>query len=162
MTVIKNFVDVLEVAVRIERQGIQFYKKLSLNAKSPQTSDIFSFLAAEEEKHSGTFANMLEKLADYTPRYDYPGEYGLFLNYIASDILKRIEKANSFQDAANTDEALDYAIEFEKETILFYLELDSEKEFSEENRIILGDIVNEEIKHWKKLVSMKLNSFPAL
>ncbi|MGP8154418.1 MAG: ferritin family protein [Smithella sp.] len=56
----KKFADVLEVAVRIERQGADLYNKLSGRLKSTQAKDVFSFLAAEEEKHAGVFRKMLQ------------------------------------------------------------------------------------------------------
>jgi rubrerythrin len=53
MSALKSIADVLEVAIRIERQGITFYKKLYDLATSPQARDAFAVLAAEEE---GTFS----------------------------------------------------------------------------------------------------------
>lgn len=55
MSVFKDFSDVLEVAVRVERLGIELYKKLYDTVESPHAKSTFSFLAAEEEKHAGTF-----------------------------------------------------------------------------------------------------------
>ena len=66
MSEFKRFADVIEVAVRIERQGIQLYQKLRERISSPAVKDVFSFLAAEEEKHLGLFREMLDKVADYT------------------------------------------------------------------------------------------------
>jgi rubrerythrin len=88
----KNFADVLEVAVRIERQGADFYNKLSSKLKMSQAKDAFSFLAAQEEKHAGVFRQMLEKVIDNAPRFNYPGEYGLFIEGVASRLLDKIER----------------------------------------------------------------------
>ena len=91
-----NFADVLEVAVRIERQGVDFYNKLSSGMATPQAKDAFAFLAAQEEKHAGVFRQILEKVADYDPRFNYPGEYGLFIEGVASRLLDSMEKASGF------------------------------------------------------------------
>jgi rubrerythrin len=155
MSVFKEFADIVEVAVRIERHGTEFYKRLYDSTESHQAKSVFSVLAAEEEKHAGLFRTMLEKIADYTPRYDYPGEYGLFLNDIASDIVRKMERDGQDSNAVTTSEALDRGIEFEKETILFYLEMKSEGEFAEDKGHILLEIINQERAHWKKLQSLK-------
>lgn len=154
MSVFKNIVDVVEVAVRIERQGIQLYNSLSSSVKSPKAKDVFSILAAEEEKHAGVFRAMLEKIADYTPRYTYPGEYGLFIDDMASGILEKA-KRKAKAGAENVAKALDLGISLEKETILFYSELASDKRLGRTHKELLGKVIAEERTHWKKLVALK-------
>jgi rubrerythrin len=151
----KKFADVLETAVRIERQGIEFYNKLGSFVRSPQAKTVFSFLAAEEEKHAGVFRQMLQKVAEYLPRFDYPGEYGLFIEDVASHFLDKIEKAILSLPAADENEALDVGIELEKETILFYLEIKTESKLSPKEEKVLQKIIDEERAHWRKLVSLK-------
>jgi len=154
MSVFRDFADVLEVAVRVERLGIELYRKLYDTEESPHAKSTFSFLAAEEEKHAGTFRKMLEENANYTPRFDYPGEYGRFLNDYAASIVGKVEKAGSLMNRITINEALEMGIEFEKETILFYYELKSEGDF-ENNSEALQRIIDEERSHWRKLVSLK-------
>ena len=154
MFVFKNIVDVVEVAVRIERQGIQLYNSLSATVRSPKAKDAFSMLAADEEKHAGIFRAMLEKIADYTPRYTYPGEYGLFIDDMASGILEKA-KRKAKASAGNITKALDLGIGLEKETILFYSELASDKRLGKTHKEILGKVIAEERTHWKTLVALK-------
>ena len=155
MHVFKNFADLLEVAVRIERQGIDFYNRLSTTIDSSQAKDVFSFLAAEEEKHSGVFRMMLEKTADYAPRFNYPGEYGLFIDGVASRLLEKVRKVIGSLPSRNINEALDMGIEFEKESILFYTELKLEGGLDKANMETLQEIIDEERKHWLKLISLE-------
>ncbi len=154
MSHFKEFVDVLEVAVRIERKGLELYKRLYDTLQSPEAKGAFAVLAAEEERHAGTFRTMLGKIADYTPRYDYPGEYGMFLNEYAASILEKAEKSYAQLDPADFNAALDMGIMLEKETILFYLEI-KEEGFGKENAEVLQQIINEERSHWKKLLALK-------
>jgi len=151
VTVIKHFVDVLEIAVRIERKGLEFYRRLYDTIDSPKAKRVFSYLAAEEEKHAGLFVKMLEKTADYQPRYEYPGEYGLFLNEMAAGIIKNAGDRR----ATDLNDAIQAGIELEKESVLFYLELKQEGNFGRENEEILQAILDEERSHWKKLVSLR-------
>jgi rubrerythrin len=150
-----NFADVLEVAVRIERQGTDFYNKLSARLKSSQAKDAFSFLAAEEEKHAGIFRQMLQRVADYAPRFNYPGEYGLFIEEVASRLLDKTEKEMALLPADNENDVLNIGIELEKETILFYLEIKSESKLNQEESNILQAVIDEERLHWQKLLSLK-------
>lgn len=154
MSTFKDFTDVLEVAVRVERLGIELYRKLYETVESPQAKSTFSFLAAEEEKHAGTFRRLLDEKADYTPRFDYPGEYGLFLNEYAASIVRKVEKAGSLMEKTTINEALEMGIEFEKETILFYYELKNEGDMGK-NSDTLWKIIDEERSHWRKLTQLK-------
>ena len=155
MTAIRHFVDVLEIAVRIERQGMEMYRRFYEEAEAPQAKSVFSLLAAEEERHAGTFRTMLEKKADYTPRYDYPGEYGLFLNEMASSILKPAETRGP--GAADLNDALKRGVELEKDTILFYLEIKQEGHLEPDEAQIIQQLIDEERSHWKKLLALKGN-----
>lgn len=154
MSYFKEFADVLEVAVRIERQGLELYRRLHETVKSPDAKGAFAVLAAEEERHAGTFSAMLAKIADYTPRYDYPGEYGKFLNEYAASILDNAEKAFAQLDPVNFGAALDMGIALEKETILFYLEI-REEGIGKENAETIQQIIREERSHWKRLLALK-------
>ena len=151
----KKIADVLETSVRIERQGIEFYNKLASFVRSPEAQDLFSFLAAEEEKHAGVFRQMLQKVAEYSPRFNYPGEYGLFIEGVASRLLNKIEKDILSLPAGNENDALDVGIEFEKGSILFYMEIKTESKLSPKEEKILQNIIDEERSHWRKLVMQK-------
>jgi len=155
MLKVKNFADVLEVAVRIERKGGEFYNKLTSFVRSPEANAVFSYLAAEEEKHAGLFRQLLQKIAEYPPRYNYPGEYGLFIEGVASRFLDKAEKGVLSLTAANENDALDIGIELEKESILFYLEIKTESKLSPKEDKILQKIIDEERSHWRKLFSLK-------
>lgn len=155
MSVIKHSIDVLEIAVRIERKGIEFYRNLYEKTESPHARSVFSFLAAEEEKHAGTFGKMLEELADYVPRYEYPGEYGLFLSDVAAGILRTLERIGNAAPAATVNESIDLGIEFEKETILYYTELKLDTELGSKYEEMLKKLIDEERAHWRKLSQLK-------
>lgn len=146
MSIIKTPAEILETAIRIERKGVEFYKFLSENATSNAAQDVFSYLAAEEEKHIGVFRNMLDEVADYTPRYSYPGEYGQFLDELADSA---IDSLKNFQDALKTEdfeEAIKLGIKVELQSIVYY------SEFFELLPDKLDDtikkVVDEEKKHY--------------
>lgn len=153
MSVVKTPAEIVETAIRIERNGVEFYRYLSENAESNNARDVFSFLAAEEEKHIGVFRDMLDEVADYTPRYSYPGEYGLFLDELAASA---IDSLKNFQDALKAEgfeEAIKLGIKIELQSIVFY------SEFYELLPDNLSDtikkIIGEEKKHYLELKAIQ-------
>ena len=153
MSVVKTPAEIVETAIRIERNGVEFYKHLSENAESNDAQDVFSYLAAEEEKHIGVFRQLLDEVADYTPRYSYPGEYGLFLDELASSA---IDSLKNYQDALKTkgfDEAIKLGIKVELQSIVSY------SEFYELLPNGLSDtikeIIGEEKKHYLELKAIQ-------
>lgn len=155
MAKIDKISDLLEIAVRIERNGLDFYKALTSSAENPAAKDTFSFLAAEEEKHLGVFRKMLEEVAEYPPRFTYPGEYELYLEGVASRSIFTQEKMqdkkiNSCQDIS---QAVEVAMDFESQSILFYDELLGN--FQGQARKELDKVIKEEKGHFAKLADIK-------
>lgn len=149
MSVVKTPAEIVETAIRIERNGVEFYRYLSENAESNDAQDVFSFLAAEEEKHIGVFRDMLDEVADYTPRYSYPGEYGLFLDELADSA---IDSLKNYQDALKTkgfEEAIKLGIKVELQSIVFYSEFFALLPDRLEDSI--KRIIDEEKKHYLEL-----------
>lgn len=155
MAGVEKISDLLEVAIRIERAGVDFYRALSNNAASSAAKDTFSFLAAEEEKHIGIFRKMLERVADYAPRLNYPGEYELFLQGIASRSLSLLQKARDkdILSGQNASAAIDVALDLETESILFYTGmLDNFRETEKGN---INEVISEEKAHFVKLITSR-------
>ncbi len=148
-----NINDVVEAAVRIERSGMELYLKLYENSSISAARDVFNFLAAEEEKHIGVFRKLLESIADYSPRFKYPGEYEQYLEGIAYRMTETLKKGAAAVDVKNPEEAILIAIELEKMSIDFYT--DVQKQFSGAEIEIVQQIINEEKGHLSKLEAVK-------
>ncbi|HOT76981.1 MAG TPA: ferritin family protein, partial [Candidatus Wallbacteria bacterium] len=114
--------------------------------------DVFNFLAAEEEKHAGVFRKLLESVADYAPRYNYPGEYGQYLDGIASRMSEAVKKSTAALGAKNFSDAVKVAMELEKISIEFYT--DVKKQFEGDGAETVQQIINEEKGHLAKLESL--------
>jgi rubrerythrin len=155
MEKLEKISDCLEVAIRIERNGLDFYKDLSQSVQNSQARDTFSFLAAAEEKHLGVFRKMLEEVADYAPRLNYPGEYELYLEGVASRAVFTPDKMQDKKISSVKDisEAIALAMDFETASILFYNELLNN--FEKINKKYVSEIIDEEKGHFAKLVNIK-------
>ena len=136
MSIFKTPAEIVETAIRIERNGVEFYKYLSEKAENDDVKDVFSYLAAEEEKHIGIFRQMLEQVADYTPRYSYPGEYGRFLDELAASAINSLNNYEGAIKASGFEEAVTLGIKVELQSIVYF------SEFYE----LLPDKVNDAIK----------------
>jgi rubrerythrin len=153
MAKLQNITDILEVAVRIERNGVEFYKKLYDATKSSEAKEVFSFLAAEEEKHVGIFREMLDEIESYSPRLKYPGEYELYLDGIAARAVAVYQEAMDALSAGDFYQAINIGIDLEMESIVFYAEL--KERLGTEPTKMLDAVIQEEKSHLSKLEGIR-------
>lgn len=156
MTVVKKIEDVFEVAVRIERKGIEYYKLAHEKARSNAARDIYAFLVSQEEKHLGTFQRWLENAADYQPRFKYPGRYEAFYRDVANHALESLKNVEAALAAKSQGEALEIAKTVEAESIAYYEGM--LRAFSgEQEQRQLQQVISEEKEHLGKLESLGEN-----
>ncbi|MEE9615094.1 MAG: ferritin family protein [Thermodesulfobacteriota bacterium] len=151
--------EILEMAVDIEENGEKFYTAASDAATNPSLKELFTFLAEEEKRHVKFFTSLKKDASDAAlpGAFDpYPEEASLYLKALAdSKVFTAPEEGGGFAKAAeNETTALSYAIDMEKESLLFYFEL--QNAIREKDRKTLGEIINEEKEHLKKLTGMKM------
>lgn len=144
--------DIVEVAVRMERHATALYHRLARAAASPRARDVFSYLAAEEEKHLGAFRAILDRSAGYVARFEYPGEFELFLDGVAQRTLAGAIKENEALAAASIEEAVGVGIDLELGSIVFYGELAAQ--FGERERAPIDEIIRQEKGHLAKLQAL--------
>ncbi len=144
---IKNLENVLDLAVLIEQKGRDFYATCRAETDNPELTTLFSFLAAEEEKHLGSFRLMIEGLKpDSFQQDELVGEYGMFIEMIAGETLKHLTE----KPLTNVEEAVNRAIRFEKDTLLIYYDI--MKLLGVRGRGLIEEICLEEKKHLEKLI----------
>lgn len=147
--------DIMEIAMRIEENGANFYRFAVQLARDEETKKLFEHLAQEEEKHKSIFKNMLSGLERRDPPESYPGEYGAYLrNYADNNIIFTKEVMDKeLAGIKDTSSALDFAIRRELDSILYYQEI---KGFvAEKNHETIDQVINEERKHFKILSEQK-------
>lgn len=149
--------DIFEVAVRIERHSVELYLNLFRAVRSSRAKELFSILAAAEEKHLGQFRLLLERAAAYVPRYAYPGEYELFVDGMASRTLESFRDPERPLTAPSAVEALGIAMELETGVISFYSGFIGQ--FAGEDRRRVEELVAEEKEHLALLEEL-LRTYP--
>lgn len=115
-----NASDAVAAAVEIERRGYLFYKKVEAKADSPDTKEFFTFMAEEEKRHEGIFAAMLKRIGGLDlPTGSDDEEY---LQYVR-DLLDSHTLFLPEQEERAVKAPFQEAMRFEKDTLLFFLEL---------------------------------------
>jgi rubrerythrin len=146
--------EVFEVAIRIETNGEKIYRHALSLTEDPKTKSIFGHLADEEVKHRKTFQAMASQVAHYSPPEKYPGEYDAYVRAYAEQIVFAPEKMQAELARIKTvDDALEFAIQREIESILYYLEI---RNFvPETQRKEVDRIIDEERKHYLRLNDLR-------
>ncbi len=153
MSIFREPSEMLEIAIRIEREGIKFYTALSESVLSNAARDLFSFLAAEEEKHLGILRQILDQSADYTPQLSYPGEFGLFIEEFAAMAIRTFQTTDIRDHIKDYAEAIALGLQVEMETMLFYNEL--RDKFPKEREDTVNNIIEEERSHILELKTLR-------
>lgn len=151
--------ELVEIAIGIERNGAAFYRALAQKTENDKARAIYQHLADEEIKHQNTFQGMLRSVGSYQPPEEYAEDYRLYL--------KSLVDSSVFTDAAQAQrvaakvaseaEALDVGIWAEKDSILFYTEMQNLVKPAD-HQVIL-DIINQERGHLNQLTQLK-NTLP--
>ena len=147
--------ELLEMAIGIERNGMAFYQALADKTGNKDAKDIYNYLAGEEKKHLDTFQGMSDSLGQAKPPETYTDEYMLYLkslidNVVFSNVTEAQQKAGKISSEI---EALDTGIQAEKDSILFYAELQNLAR--ERDRKVVLNILDEEKKHLRQLSELK-------
>ena len=147
--------EIVEIGIRIEKNGRDFYNTLVGQSKNQEAVGIFKFLAGEEEKHISVFRKLLDSLASYEPPEAYPGESAAYMNALAGEYV--FTQDNKGQEAAkkiNTDlQAVEMAIGFEKDSIIFY---EGARQFLPEYDLkIVEALIDQEKSHLLQLTNLK-------
>ena len=147
--------EITKVAIEIEKNGYIFYQKAAKLSRSRPVSELFRGLAEEEIQHR-VFFEGLAKLIPHKPDAETtpPDEY---LSAIAdAAILQQRKGMKAVAEQRLTDqEALDIAVQVEKNAILYYTEL--LRFVSEKEKGMVEELVAEEKRHLTKLTSISNN-----
>lgn len=152
MPITYSAAEVMEMAVDTEKGGEMFYKTVAAQSKDERLKNLFLYLADEEKKHINVFVNIAKtiKVAPSEMPNDWE-EVSLYLKAITESryFLGKDKALSAARDAQTTEQAVNTALAFEKETLVFYLEaLDMMPAI---NRPPVEALIREERAHVRKL-----------
>lgn len=146
-----NAFEIFEIAEQIERNGVKFYRKAAKSISDRSLRRALLELADMEAEHEQTFADMRKRLSDERRElrlFDPENEAALYLQAMADGHVFDLRKdpAESLTGAETTEDILKWAIEAEKDSIVFYLGL---KDFVpvEAGKDKVEAIIKEEMGH---------------
>ena len=147
--------EIVELGIQIEKNGRDFYSVLTKQSKNKKASDMFKFLAGEEEKHIAVFKEILSSVQRYEPQAAYPDEYFAYMNALAGEyVFTKKDKGSEIAKKINSDkEAVDMGIGFEKDSILFYVGI--KEVVPEEGYKPIDALIAQERNHLRQLTELK-------
>ena len=143
--------DIVQFAVRIEENGMSFYRYAVRIAKDEDTKKLFNHLADEEERHKEFFEKLFAEMEKYAPPERYAGEYEEYLRgYVDNNVIfKKEVLEKELQQIGDTLAAVDFAIRREIDSIFYYSEI--KKLVSPAQHGALEKVIDEERTHFTTL-----------
>jgi rubrerythrin len=153
--------DIVELAMQVEKSGEAFYRAIASKAQSPETRDLFQYLADQEVIHYQVFDKLSQAVRDNPFMTDE--EWELYLDYLSGTVQSAFFEGPDVALALAetvTDErqAIQVAIGFEKETLLFFYDL--RDRIPDKDRPFVDKIVDEEKRHVRRLAGMLAEGRP--
>lgn len=146
--------EIIEIATRLEESGEVFYNAAAEKAATPGIKALFEDLAVQEQYHRRAFQQMGRGAVELTLS---PEQWEEFQGY-ADALLKQsffAQPENALNQAAQAEderEALRAALDFEKEAMLFFHELQAAVKGAD--RETVERIIHEEKQHVQRLSAM--------
>ena len=146
--------EIVEIAVRLEESGEAFYNAAAARATTPGIKALFEDLALQEQYHRRAFQQMGRDAVELTLSPDQWQEFQAY-----TDALLRqsffADPENALNLAAGAEDersALQAALDFEKEAMLFFHELQAAVKGG--GKQIVERIIQEEKQHVQRLSAM--------
>lgn len=147
--------DIIELALELEKNGEAYYRSVADKARNARVKELFEDLAYQETLHYKTFEKLGQTAWD-KPLMS-PEQWQEYLDYLQATVQSAFfegqDKALAAADKAVTEQqALQMAIEFEKETLLFFHDLRDLVPAGEKATVL--QIIAEEKAHLRRLADM--------
>ncbi|MBI4966301.1 MAG: ferritin family protein [Desulfomonile tiedjei] len=149
--------DVFAMAVRIEENGNAFYEGAAGKTDDPQVKKLFEDLALMEAGHIQAFKALRSQLpgSSTAPVWDPEGLAESYLQAAADTHIFTVEAAKPRLAAVKTPvEALDMALQFEKDSMAFFLGM---KEILPDasGKSELDKLIAQEMDHYRMITFAK-------
>jgi rubrerythrin len=150
-----NAAEVFDIAIKIEENGKKFYDRGREIIKDPNVQELFQELAQEEIKHKEKFKTLKSELpvsAASGGVFDPNHELDMYIKMMADQHVFISDDSLEAQLARIKDarDALRLAMEFEKDSVIFFLSLQDATEGTKGKEFI-GSLVKEEQEHLRRL-----------
>lgn len=150
-----NAVEVFKIAVKIEENGKKFYDRGLKIVDEPGVRKLFEELAAQEVEHKKKFESLLAQLpaqAGAPTVWDPDNDLDRYIKMMADEHVFNSDAGVEAELAKlkGVEDALKLAMDFEKDSVLFFLTMEDATE-SEKGREQIRLLVKEEQEHLRRL-----------
>lgn len=150
--------EIAKIACDIESDGMDFYRAAVDAAPEADAQTLFTDLSRQEFKHLNTFRNLYKQLdekmggSESTAEYLFDDHLTAYLRSITQGLVfpRGDDAATWLSQHPDTGEILRFALEAEKNSILFYAEITDHNAFAY-SKDLLGKIIKEEQSHIVRL-----------
>jgi rubrerythrin len=141
-----HIVEVVEIGIEKEKKRRDFYSKVAENFADQEMHKLFTMLRDWEEVHIKRFTEIKESIVEPGSTESFPGEAFEYMRSLVGDrFYDEVKPASFSSKVTDSLAAIDYAMMFEKDAILFFGEL---ARFTPDySRGIISELVEEERKH---------------
>ncbi len=152
------------MAIQVEKDGLAFYSGCAAVRETKAAADLFADLAEQEKLHVKVFTDMKEGLAEHTLPESYSGETDAYIASLVSDrvfprdgagatLTARMGQVAAATQITDEMEAIEIALDMEKQSILLYSGIRSLVRRSEQE--VMDRIIEEEREHIRRLLSLR-------
>lgn len=150
-----NADEVFQIAIDIEENGKRFYEKAMDIVDNSDVKAVLRSLAKDEAKHLKRFAELkaqLPKTATEDTVWDPEHEMNQYLKMMADMHVFRsdLDVEKKLSQAKNPEDILKLGVQFEKDSIIFFVTMQDSTE-EKKGREFIGQLIDEEKEHLKKL-----------
>jgi len=146
-----NIFDVLQIAIQVERNGVEFYHEAAGLLTDPDLRGLFKKLATWEKKHIEAFTAMRDRAVerDVDKRADKLGQVDVSVPEMMAGLAVfgiHPDPSHELKGHTTREKALSIAVRKEKDAVVFYTGL---KDFVPgiDDRAQVDDIIAEEMEH---------------
>lgn len=145
--------ETIQFAIKLEKQGREFYKECADNTGREDVQRMFLFLAREEGKHQAAFENMRASYRN-APQSAGEASRGRLLDAYADSFFPAQEEVKGKGIAgAKLADVLSFAMRIEETSVQYYEKLRTL--LSPEYVKVIERIIGEEKKHYAKLAKFR-------
>lgn len=148
--------ELMDMAIRIEEHGQAFYEACLATTDNAPMKEVFHYLLEQEKEHARVFSRMKENLDPEQPLPEsYPGELRHYLDaFVKGEIFDDPKAAQKLVETLEDEkDAVEVALELEKQSILFYSGIKSMIRDAEAAQV--DRIIAEEHDHIRRLQSFR-------
>ena len=138
--------EIMEMAIQTEKLGYQFYTGMADKFKQDAgLVNLFSTLASKEQTHERTFSNLKDMVAKSgTEPVQWEEVSNYMRAFVESEFFLGKGKSLPAMDYLKTvQDVVRFAIGFEKETLLYFMELRS----IVKEKAVMDQVIDEEKSH---------------